>query len=228
MDGLKIQADKREILGKKVRFLRREGITPAHVFGHNVESLALQCDTDSLQRIIEQAGTTRLVALKIEGDESPKSVLIREIQKDAISGQLLHVDFYQIRKTEKIKADIPFVFVGEAPAMHLKGRILAQELSSISVECLPDRLPPQIEIDLTSLEELGQAIHVSDIALGPDITLITPSDRLIVRVSEIRVKIEEEEIVAEEEVAEEAEVEEGAEPEAEAKAEAGPEQQSAR
>ena len=228
MDALKIQADKREILGKKVRFLRREGITPVHVFGHNVESQALQCDTDSLQRIIEQAGTTRLVALKIEGDKSPKSVFIREIQKDAINGQLLHVDFYQIRKTEKMKADIPLAFVGEAPAMHLKGRILAQELSSISVECLPDRLPPQIEIDLTSLEELGQTIYVSDIALGPDITLITPPDRLIVRVSEIRVKIEEEEVVAEEEVAEEAEVEEGAEPEAEAKAEAGPEQQSAR
>lgn len=230
MDALKIQADKREILGKKVRFLRREGITPVHVFGHNVESQALQCDTDSLQRIIGQAGTTRLVALKIEGDESPKSVLIREIQKDAISGQLLHVDFYQIRKTEKIKADIPLVFVGEAPAMHLKGRILAQELSSISVECLPDRLPPQIEIDLSSLEELNQAIHVSDITLGPDITLITSPDRLIVKVAEIRVKIEEEEVVAEEEVAEEAEMEEGAEPEAEAeaKAEAGPEQQPAR
>lgn len=228
MDALKIQADKREILGKKVRFLRREGITPVHVFGHNVESQALQCDTDSLQRIIEQAGTTRLVALKIEGDKSPKSVFIREIQKDAINGQLLHVDFYQIRKTEKMKADIPLAFVGEAPAMHLKGRILAQELSSISVECLPDRLPPQIEIDLSSLEELDQAIHVSDITLGPDITLITPPDRLIVRVSEIRVKIEEEEVVAEEEVAEEAEVEEGAEPEAEAEAEAGPEQQSTR
>ena len=226
MNALKIQADKREILGKKVRFLRREGVTPVHVFGHNVESQALQCDTDSLQRIIEQAGTTRLIALKVEGDKSPKSVFIREIQKDAINGQLLHVDFYQIRKTEKMKADIPLAFVGEAPAMHLKGRILAQELSSISVECLPDRLPPQIEIDLSSLEELDQAIHVSDITLGPDITLITPPDRLIVRVSEIRVKIEEEEIVAEEEVAEEAEVEEGAEPEA--KAEGGPEQQPAR
>jgi len=229
MDALKIQADKREILGKKVRFLRREGITPVHIFGHNVESQALQCDTDSLQRIIEQAGITRLVALKIEGDKSPKSVFIREIQKDAISGQLLHVDFYQIRKTEKVKADIPFVFVGEAPAMHLKGRILAQELSSLSVECLPDRVPPQIEIDLSSLEELDQSIHVSDITLGPDITLITSPDRLIVKVAEIRVKIEEEEVVAEEEAAEEAEeaeVEEGAEPEAEA--EAGPEQQPAR
>ena len=226
MDVIKIQADKREVLGKKVRFLRREGVTPTHIFGHNVESLALQCDTDNLLRIIEQAGTSRLIALEVAGDKQPRSVFIREIQKNAISGQLLHVDFYQIQKTEKIKADIPIVFIGEAPALHLKGRILDQELSSISVECLPDKLPPQVEVDLSSLEELDQAIHLSDIALGPDITLITAPERLIVKVTEIRIKIEEE-VVAEEEVAEEAEVEEGAEPEAEAKAEGGPEQRSA-
>jgi len=129
MDSLSIKANKREILGKKVRFLRREGVTPVHIFGHNVESLALQCDTDTLQRIIRQAGITRLVALKVEGDKNPRSVFIREIQKNELTGQLLHVDFYQIRKTEKIKADIPIVFIGEAPAMQLKGRLLAQALS---------------------------------------------------------------------------------------------------
>lgn len=228
MDAIKIQVDKREILGKKVRFLRREGVTPVHIFGHNIESLALQCDTAELQRIIAQAGTTRLIALEVEGDKQSRNVFIREIQKDAISGQLLHVDFYQIQKTEKIKADIPIVFIGESPALHLKGRILDHELNSISVECLPDKLPPQIEIDLNPLEELDQTIHVSDITFGPDITLITAPERLIVKVSEVRVKIEEEEVVVAEEVTEEAELEEGAEPEAEATAEAGPEQKPAR
>jgi len=224
MDSLSIKANKREILGKKVRFLRREGVTPVHIFGHNLKSQALQCDTDTLQRIIRQAGTSRLVAVKVEGDKNPRSVFIREIQKNELTGQLLHVDFYQIRKTEKIKADIPLVFIGEAPAMQLKGRLLAQELSSISVECLPDKLPPQIEIDLSSLEELGQAIHVGDITLDSDIIITTPPERLITKVSEVR---EEEEMLAAEEAAEEAEVEEGAEPEAEAKAEAGPEQKPA-
>jgi len=228
MDSLLVKASKRDVLGKKVRFLRREGITPVHIFGHNVKSQALQCDTKTLQRIIEQVGTSRLVALKVEGDKNPRRVFIREIQKDEINGQLLHVDFYQIRKTEKIKADIPLVFIGEAPAMHLKGRMLAQELSSISIECLPDKLPPQIEIDLSSLEELDQAIHVSDITLDSDVTITTSPEQLIVKVSEVRVKMEEEEILAEEKAAEEAEAEEGAAEEAEAKAEAGPEQQSAR
>ena len=206
MDGLTLQASKREVLGKKTRFLRRQGITPTHLFGHNLKSLALQCDTAKLQRIIAQAGTTRLIALEIEGSKQPRSVFIREIQEDEVNGQLLHVDFYQVRKKEKIKADIPLVLVGEAPAMQIKGRMLTHALTSISVECLPDKLPPQIEIDLSRLEEVEQAIYVSDIALSPDITLITDPTQLIVKVSEV--VVEKEEVVAEveaeaEEVAEE-------------------------
>ena len=213
MDGLMLQATERDILGKKTRFLRRQGITPTHLFGHNIKSLALQCDTAKLQRIIYQAGTTRLIALEIEGDKQPRSVFIREIQKDAVSGQLLHVDFFQVRKKEKIKADIPLVLVGEAPAMQIKGRMLTHALTSISVECLPDKLPPQIEIDLSRLEEVEQAIYVSDITLSPDITLITDPTQLIVKVSEVVIEKEEEVVAAE------------VEAEAEAEAEAEPEQQ---
>ncbi len=233
MDELTIQVAKREVLGKKTRFLRREGITPVHVFGHNVKSLALQCDTAALQRVIAHAGTTRLIALKVDGDKHPRSVFIREIQRNEISGQLLHVDFYQIRKTEKIKAEIPLVLVGEAPAMRLKGRMVDHPLTSLSIECLPDNMPPRIEVDLSSLEEVDQAIHVKDIALGPDITLITDPDQLVVKVSEVRMKEEEEEVVAaveaEEEVAAEAKVEaEGkAEVEGEGKEKAEPERKSA-
>ena len=226
MDGLKIQVVNRDILGKKTRFLRRQGITPVHIFGHSIESLALQCDTAALQQIIAQAGMTRLIALEVDGDKQPRSVFIREIQRDVVSGQLLHVDFYQVRKTEKIKAEIPLVLVGEAPAMRVKGRILDHALTSVSVECLPDKLPPQIEIDLSALEEVDQALHVSDLALGSDITLITSPDQMIVKVSEVVIKKEEEEVAAEE-VAAEAEAEEGAEAEAgvrvEGEAEAKPE-----
>ena len=207
-------------MGKKTRFLRRQGITPVHLFGHSVKSLALQCDTAELQRIIAQAGTTRLITLEVEGDKQPRSVFIREIQRDTISGQLLHVDFYQIRKREKIKAEIPLVLIGEAPAMRLKGRMVDQTLTSLSVECLPDKMPPQIEVDLSPLEEVDQAIHVKDIALSPDVTLITDPDQMIVKVSEVRVV--EEEVAAEEVAAEEeAEAEEGAEAEAEAEGEPG-------
>jgi len=211
MDSLSITVDKREVLGKKVRFMRREGVTPVHIFGHNVESLALQCDTDNLKQLINQAGTTRLVALKIEGDKSPRSVFIREIQRNELNGNLLHVDFYQIQKEEKIKADIPIVFIGDSPAMHLKGRILDKELDSISVECLPDKLPPQIEVDLSVLEELDQVIHVSDIDMGPDVSIQVSPEQMIVKVTEIKVVAEEEVMVEGAEVVEGEEGEEGEE-----------------
>ena len=215
MDGLTLQANKREIWGKKVRFLRRQGATPAHLFGHGIESLSLQCDTAKLQRLIARAGMTRLLALEVEGDKQPRSVFIREIQRDACSGELLHVDFYQVRRTEKIKVEVPIVLVGEAPAMKEKGRTLTYSLTSLSIECLPDKLPPQIEVDLSPLEEVGQAIYVRDIALSPDITVFADPDQMVAKVSEVRVEVVEEVVAAEveaEAVAEEAAEEKPEEP----------------
>jgi large subunit ribosomal protein L25 len=219
MEGLTLEADKRNILGKKTRFLRRQGITPAHLFGHGLESLALECDTAKLQRIIARAGRTRLIALGIKGDKEPRSVFIKEIQRNACTGELLHVDLFQVRKTERVRVDVPIVLVGEAPAMKGKGYTLTHSLTRLSIECLPDQLPPQIEVDLSPLEEVGQAIYLRDIHLSPDITVHTDPDQMVVKVSEIRVEKVEEVVAAEEVVAEEVTAEAAAEEVAEEKPE---------
>ena len=202
MEDLTLPATNRSILGKKTRFLRRQGITPVHLFGHGLKSQALQCDTANLQRIITQGGMTRPINLEIEGDKQPRTVFIREIQKDEITGQLLHVDFYQVKETEKIKVDVPIVLVGQAPALKEKGRILLHGVTSLSSECLPGEVPPRIEVDLSHIEEAEHPIHVRDIILNPDITVTTDPDQLVVKVSEVRVE-RIEEVVAEEEVVEE-------------------------
>jgi len=219
MEGLTLEADKRDILGKKTRFLRRQGITPAHLFGHGLESLALECDTAKLQRIIARAGRTRLIALGIKGDKEPRSVFIKEIQRNACTGELLHVDLFQVRKTERVRVDVPIVLVGEAPAMKGKGYTLTHSLTSLSIECLPDKLPPRIEVDLSPLEEVGQAIYVRDIHLSPNITVHNDPDQMVVKVSEIRVEKVEEVVAAEEVVAEEVTAEAAAEEGAEEKPE---------
>jgi large subunit ribosomal protein L25 len=216
VDDLTLQVTHRDVLGKKTRFLRRQGITPTHLFGHNLKSLALQCDTTQLQHIIAQAGMSRLINLMIDKDKQPKSVFIREIQRDAVTRQLLHVDFYQVIKGEKIAVDVPIVLVGEAPAMKEKGRMLAHGITSLSIECLPDSVPPQIEVDLSPLEEVEQAIYVKDIVLSPDITVHADPDQLLVKVSEAIIK--EEEVVVAAEVEEEVEAEAEAEAEGEAEA----------
>ncbi|GAI47529.1 unnamed protein product, partial [marine sediment metagenome] len=182
----------------------RQGITPAHLFGHNLKSLALQCHTAKLQHIITQARTTRLINLEIEGEKQPRSVVIREIQRAEPSGQLLHVDFYQVHKTERITVDVPIVLVGESPALKGKGRLLTMGVTSLSIECLPSKLPPRIEVDLSSLEEPEQTIRVRDLTLPPDITVITDPDQLVVKVSEAALeRVEEVVTKAEEAVVEE-------------------------
>ena len=208
MDDLRLQATARNVLGKKTRFLRRQGITPAHLYGHDIKSLTLQCDTTELRQIIAQAGRTRLINLEVDGKQ-PRSVFVREIQRNEVSRQLLHVDFYQVKKTEKIAVDVPIVFVGEAPAMKEKRRMLTHGITSLSIECLPGNVPPQIEVDLSPLEEIEQAIHVKDIVLDPDITVNANPEQLVVKVSEAVVKEVVEEVVAE--VEEEVVAEAGAE-----------------
>jgi len=201
--GFTLRVTKRDVLGKKTKFLRRQGITPTHLFGHGMKSLSLQCDTTELQRLIARAGTTRRIALEFEEDKKPRSVFIREIQREARTRALLHVDFYQVREKEEIKADVPIVLVGEAPALREKGCSLTRGVTSLSIDCLPDKLPPQIEVELSLLEKAGQAIYVKDIVLNSDIAVNTDPGQLVVKVSEARVERVEE--VVREEVAEEVE-----------------------
>ncbi|MGB2814594.1 MAG: 50S ribosomal protein L25 [Dehalococcoidales bacterium] len=218
MEDLKLKATHRTVLRKKARFLRRQGVTPTHLYGHNVKSAALQCDTSELQSLLAHAGKTRLVNLEVDGGKA-KSIFVREIQRDAITRELLHVDFYQVKRTEKIAFDVPIVLVGEAPALKFKGRMLVHGINSLSVECLPANVPPQIDIDITQLEEVDQAINVKDIVLDPEITVHADPEQLVVKISEVMVReveevpaVAEEEAVAGEEAetrAEEAPAEEG-------------------
>ncbi len=198
MPDSSLKVNKREITGKKTRFLRRQGLTPVHVFGPGVESQSLQCDTGELMRTIAHKGTTRLLDIKVGGEKDPRSVFIREIQRDFLSGELLHVDFYQVKKTEKIRMAVPIVLTGEAPVLKLKNTILEHIITEIELECLPGDLPPQIDIDLDVLTEPNQAIHVRDLKLKEGIDIITAPEQIIVKASEV---------AAEEEAAPEAEVE---------------------
>ena len=188
MEKLTLQANKRNVLGKKSRILRRQGITPVHLFGHGIESEALQCDTAKLKRIVTYAGTTRLISLTVDGETEPKSVFVREVQKDTFGKQLLHVDLYQVRKGEKITVAVPIVFVGEAPAMRGKNRMLSHGITSLNIECLPGNVPPQIEVDISGLQELEQVIQVKDIVLGPDIIVHADPEQLVVKATETGLK----------------------------------------
>jgi large subunit ribosomal protein L25 len=211
MDKIELTVANRQILGKKVKHLRRQGITPVHVFGHGIKSLALQCETGALERVLGQAGHTGLVSLKVDHERRPRSVVVREFERDWRKGQLLHVDFYQVRMGEKIKVDVPIALVGEAPALESKAHMLEHELETLNVECLPAKIPSSIEVDISSLSEPDQTIRVKDVPVDEDITILNDPELVVVKISYRHVEKIEEEVV---EAVEEAEaVEEGEAPE---------------
>jgi large subunit ribosomal protein L25 len=192
MGNLKLKASKRTIFGKNTGALRRQGITPIHVFGNGIESLPLQCDSNELKKLISHEGATRLIDIVIEKEKTPRSVFIREIQRDAMNGQLLHVDFYQVNKAEKMTAEIPIVFTGDSPAVRSKINMIEHMLTHIEIEAYPDKMPPHIEVDISSLKEAGDAIHVKDIAFSKDISTTAEPEQIVVKVSRIKVAAEKE------------------------------------
>jgi large subunit ribosomal protein L25 len=204
---MELSASKRKILGKKVRFLRREGLTPANLFGHNIEPLPLQCNTVKLKHILAQAGRTGIVNLKLDDSNEPRNVMVRDVQIEPRTGELLHVDLYQISMEETIRVEVPIVLVGEAPALKTKENFLAHELNSLTIECLPNKIPSRIEVDLSVLIESEQAIHVEDISLGDGITILNNPEQPVVRVSAgfVEKEIEKPEVEAEAEAVEGAE-----------------------
>jgi large subunit ribosomal protein L25 len=223
MDKIELKVTGREILGKKVKYLRRQGITPVHLFGHGIESLALQCDTDELERVLDRAGQTRLITLKLAKEKKSRTAVIREFDRDWRRGQLLHVDFYQVKMEEKIRLEVPIVLVGEAPALKSKANMLEHELGTLTVECLPANIPNSVEVDVSSLTEPEQAIRVKDVVLDKDITVLNHPDLVVAKISLRPVEKVEEKV--EEEVEEAKEEEEEA---AEAPKEATPDEKKSR
>ena len=217
MKRLELEASKRDVTGKKVRFLRRQGIIPANLYGRGIDSTPINVDARSLKHLLTQAGKTDLISLKVDDSKSPVKVLMREVQRNPLTDEPLHVDFYQVRMTEKIKTDVPLAFIGEAPVLKkVKNSSMSHLLDSLHIEALPDDLPHSFEVNLSNIEELDQAIYVKDIPLGHGITLLSDPEQMVVKVVEARKVIEE--VPVEAEVAEGAEVTEEAEEAAEAKA----------
>ncbi len=200
METISLELEKRETLGKQNRGLRRAGVTPAHVFGHQLESLAVQGLRTDLEKVIAQAGTSRLITLTVKGERRPRIVLIREIQRKPGSHMLLHLDLYQVRSTEKMTVEVPVHLAGQAPAVALKAGTLVVDLSALSVECLPADLPARFDIDISGLKKAGDAIRVSDVKAPSGVVVLNAPDLVVVKIEEERKPLVEPEAkVAEEE-----------------------------
>lgn len=210
-------AETRDVTGKTVKRMRARGKTPAVVYGKGFEPRIVSVPTREFRRLYHEVGGNTLVRLQMEAGE--ENVLIREPDRDPVTGDELHIDFYRVNMNEKITTEVPLHFTGEAPAVRSLDGTLVRPLDAVEVECLPRDLPSDLEVSLDSLEDFEASIHVRDITAPAGVEILTDPDELVARVEPPRSEEELEELESTEGVGEEAEdaamdaveVEEGAE-----------------
>lgn len=201
METMELALEKRTLKGKRVNRLRRQGLVPGVVYGHHFAPVAVQVPAKVLHQVLGRAGFTHLVDLRLPEWPKPEKALVRDVQRDPISNEVLHVDFFRVSLTERIRAEVPITFVGEFPLHESAMAVLLYGVDAIEVECLPTDLPEAVEVDLSTLREIGQAVYVGDLKLSDKVEVLTDPDELVVKVEPAEVP---------EEVAEEAGAEEAA------------------
>ena len=178
-----LKVTKREIAGKKVRKLRREGILPCNIYGRDIASEAVQVPFVEFEKVYKETGETGLLYLDLGGKQRP--VLIHNVQLDYVSQKPIHADFYQVNLKEKVKTMVPVVLTGEAAAVTEKVGTLLQTLNEIEVEALPTDLPEKFEIDITKLAAVDDQITVEDLPKESGVEILTEPTQTIVKISEL-------------------------------------------
>jgi large subunit ribosomal protein L25 len=215
---LELTLDAREALGKANKRLRRSGIVPGVVYGKGHESTPVQVDVKTFETLYRSAGRTSVVKFRLPGESRASSGLIKSVQRNPLTGNAIHVDYFLVDLTQEMEVEVPLVFTGEAPAVEETGGTLLHNLSNLRVKALPTDIPHEVTVDVSVLHSLDVAIHVRDLSLNRDLVqVLTDGDTLVATVVPPRVEVEEvPEVEGEELEGEAAEGAEGAEGEASA------------
>ncbi len=190
MDGLSLTVLPREITGKKVSTLRRDGITPVHLYGSGIDSQSLQADTATIGKVITQAGTNVPVNIVIEGQNSENICFVREVQFHPVTERLVHVDFIRVDVTKPIRANVPINIDGLAPAVRNLGGTLLQPLQSVTVEALPMDIPIVYTLQADSLIDFDTNLYVRDLDISDTVEIINDDDELVAGVVAPRIERE--------------------------------------
>ncbi|MBC8496248.1 MAG: 50S ribosomal protein L25 [Chloroflexi bacterium] len=187
-----LEASKRELIGKQVKQLRREGKLPAVVYGHGVEPTPIVLDLRETSKVLKEVGSSTFVTLKVAGDEH--AVLVRETQKGIISREYLHADFQVIAMDQLVRAQVKIVILGDdVPAVREFGAMLVTGLDSLDIESLPEDLPEKVEVDASVLENIGDNIMIRDLDLSDSLTVYDDLDTMIIVATAPTEIVEEEE-----------------------------------
>jgi len=197
----KVEVEKRKQIGKRqIKKLREKGFVPAIIYGHKIESLPIFLPLSQAEKLVESVGESTILDLLVKGEEKPRKVLIHQIARHPLTGEIEHLDFYQIKEGEKITAEVEIELQGVCPAVKDKGGFLYVNLDKLEVECLPKDLPPKIVLDISKLVDIDQEIVVGDLDLPEGVKALQGSQEIVVKILPPR---KEEEVVEAEEEKEE-------------------------
>jgi len=189
MDHITLTAQPRAELGKIVDRLRHKKLIPAIVYGHGLKSQAVSVEAGQFQKIYRQAGSSSLIDLTI-GDQAPVKVLIHDLQRHPSKQDIIHVDFYQVKMTEKLETEIELNFINEAPSVKEQGGIFIRSIDRVKVTCLPAELVHQIDVDISVLKSFEDRIHISDIKPPKGITILDKPEEVVASVTPPRSEAE--------------------------------------
>jgi large subunit ribosomal protein L25 len=171
---MELTATKRDVLGRAVKALRKEGKIPAELYGKGIENAHLSVDSKEFKKVFDEAGESTMIDLMVDGQKTP--VLIQDVQEHFLTGDVIAIDFYQPRLDEEVTVSVPIVFEGESPAVKDLGGLFIPSLDELEIEVLPTEIPHEFKVDISVLKEIGDHIAVKDIPM--------PSDRIKVLVDE--------------------------------------------
>ena len=180
MVKIQLQATLREEkahLGK----LRKGGEIPAVLYGHGIKNASLTIKKSDFDRVYKKAGESTIVELST-GEGKPHPVLIHDVQEHFLTGEPIHVDFYQVSMTEKLKAEVALEYIGEAPAVKALGGVMVRVLNQVEVQCLPQDLPHNIEVDISALKTFQNVIHIRDLKVAAGVQIMTPGEEVVAKV----------------------------------------------
>lgn len=200
-----LQAEKRTVLGKKVKKLRKEGFTPGNIYGKGIPSVSVQVNATEFAALYKEVGSTGLVDVTIDGEVRP--ILIQNVHRNPLTREFLHADLFQVNLKEKIKAMIPVVTVGEPAAVSEKVGLLLQPLAEVEVEALPADLPEKLEVNVEALAAIDDQVTVANITAPNDVTILTDPEQVIAKIAELVTEEAQEQAEADAAASEEAKAE---------------------
>ena len=174
---LSLSVEIRKDLGRKVKTLRKKGILPGVLYGPKTKSLPLEIDLKEFKEIYKEAGESSLISLKMNGKKT--LVLIYEVQRDPLTHEFSHVDFYQASLKDKVEATVPLVFEGIAPAVKELGGTLVKNITEVEVKALPQNLPHEIKVNVNNLKTFEDNILIKDLEVSKEVEILKDSEEII-------------------------------------------------